>query len=192
MNVLFLITKSNLANYDAITAAIQKGDKTEWCRMIFYLDSEIAAAGRKLAQRVLKNAGEVRVIEHQVGVKPDAVKICTMLAMFMAQHYNSYPGPLVIHDGEGVPNCSDWLLKLRTEHRHHEKHFTGCFEIKGASAMPRGPIVFDAPPKTSKLFRYAVNPNWRERGQYVFFRNMHNIDPKNFPFTLNQPEPAQP
>lgn len=188
MNVTLLLIDENLPEIEAFVTAVEKfKKKTEWSRAIMVVDWAMEKTGVDLANRLAPFFGETKVHSFVVGVKPAANKMMGLLAQYMTELYHTYPNEMILVDGAGVPTKANWLEIMRSHHRVGEKQFTGCFEqVEGGGMIPRGPVIFDAPKKVIKMFRYVIEPNWRLRGQWIFGRSMQQVEEKDFPFYVQE------
>lgn len=194
MNLTILLIEENVREIDAFVSAIEKfKKKIEWARAIIVVDWAIEKQGVAFADRLAAHFGDIKVHSYVCGVKPAQNKMMGLLAHYMTSLYHFYPNEMMLIDGTGVPTKANWLESMRMAHRLGEKHFTGCFKaVEGGGMVPMGPVIFDAPKKVIKLFRFVVEPNWRLRGQWIFGRSMQQIDEKDFPFFVQELQMTNP
>lgn len=193
MNITLFVLRENLQEIQAFAKkVIGFKIKTEWARCIIVTDASVEKEATEMGQKLSKVFGEVRLHSHVVGSKPAPRKFLGLMANYMTQIYLKYPGETLIHDGTGIPKDAKWIDTLRNLHRGSGLNFTGCFDMMEGGAVPKGPIIFDAPAKAVKIFRFAVDPDWRKRGRWVFSRSCNNIAEKDFPFDIVKVEAFEP
>lgn len=182
MNVILFAIPENMAVIKANIKAIESHEPIAWATCIIMADSPCHEACLNLSKSVEDKFGKVVVLKHPVGEKPLGTKMVALIAQFIIEHYNRFPGECLFNDGTGVPAKEGWLEELRQIHRDNGKHFTGRFKgdlHKGVIAV--GPVIIDAPGKVVRVFRHIVASDWRERGRWIFARNHHNIHHAKFP-----------
>lgn len=184
MNVVLFVVPENLEAVTEIAKTVRKHKKIDWVRYVVVYDRAVEAQSKDMAGYLAEAGGELKLHPMIVGLKPVEAKMITEFASYISRIYTLYPGESLLMDGTGIPSKEGWLEQMRSAHRTHGKAFTGRFRYDRGGAIPMGPVIFDAPMKQLKIFRFTIDPDWRSRGRYLFDRNHHNLHHKQFPFEM--------